>query len=35
MRVWSLYPKNLDSKRLVDNWRKILLAKHILEAKIK
>jgi hypothetical protein len=35
MRIWSLHPKYLDSKGLVDLWRESLLAKQVLEGKIK
>jgi hypothetical protein len=35
MRLWSLHPKYLDTKGLVALWREALLAKHVLEGKIK
>jgi len=35
MRLWSLHPQYLDTKGLVALWRETLLAKHVLEGKIK
>jgi len=35
MRIWSLHPKYLDTKGLVELWRETLLAKHVLEGKTK
>ena len=35
MRLWSLHPKHLDTKRLVALWRETLLAKAVLEGKTK
>jgi hypothetical protein len=35
MRIWSIHPKHLDTKGLVALWRETLLAKHVLEGKIK
>ena len=33
MRIWSLHPKQLDTKGLIALWREALLAKHVLEGK--
>jgi len=33
MRLWSLHPRFLDSRRLVALWREALLAKHVLKGK--
>jgi len=35
MRIWSLHPKYLDSKRLVAQWREALLCKAVIEGKTK
>jgi len=35
MRVWSIHPKYLDTKRLTAVWRETLLAKAVLEGKTK
>lgn len=35
MRIWSIHPKYLDTKRLVAVWRETLLAKAVLENKTK
>ena len=35
MRIWSIHPRYLDSKRLVAVWRETLLAKAVLEGKTK
>ncbi len=35
MRIWSIHPKYLDSKRLVAQWREALLCRTILEGKTK
>jgi hypothetical protein len=35
MRIWSIHPKYLDSKRLTAVWRETLLAKAVLEGKTK
>jgi len=33
MRIWSLHPKYLDSKRLVAQWREALLCRTVLDGK--
>jgi Pyrimidine dimer DNA glycosylase len=33
MRIWSLHPKYIDSKRLVAQWREALLCRAVLEGK--
>ncbi len=33
MRIWSIHPKYLDSKRLVAQWREALLCRAVLEGK--
>ncbi len=33
MRIWSIHPKFLDSKRLVAQWREALLCRAVLEGK--
>jgi len=35
MRIWSIHPKYLDTKRLTAVWRETLLAKAVLEGKTK
>lgn len=35
MRLWSLHPEYLDTKGLLALWREALLAKKVLEGKIK
>lgn len=35
MRIWSIHPKYLDTKRLTAQWREALLCKSILEGKTK
>jgi hypothetical protein len=35
MRIWSVHPKYLDSKRLVAAWREALLARAVLKGKTK
>lgn len=35
MRIWSIHPKYLDSKRLTAVWRETLLARAVLEGKTK
>lgn len=35
MRIWSIHPKYLDSKRLTAVWRETLLARAVLENKTK
>lgn len=35
MRIWSIHPKYLDSKRLVAQWREALLCRAVLEGKTK
>ena len=35
MRLWSIHPKYLDSKRLVALWRETLLARAVLDGKTK
>ena len=35
MRLWSLHPSLMDTKGLVALWRESLLAKNVLENKIK
>lgn len=35
MRIWSIHPKYLDSKRLTAVWRETILAKAVLECKTK
>jgi hypothetical protein len=35
MRLWSIHPKYLDSKRLIALWREGLLAKKVLQGKTK
>lgn len=35
MRLWSIHPKYLDSKRLVTQWREALLCRAILDGKTK
>ena len=35
MRLWSIHPKYLDSKRLVAQWREALLCRVVLDEKTK
>ena len=35
MRLWSIHPKYLDSKRLTAQWREALLCRKVLEGKTK
>lgn len=35
MRIWSLHPKYLDTKRLVAQWREALLCRAVLEERTK
>lgn len=35
MRIWSIHPKYLDSKRLTAQWREALLCRAVLEGKTK
>lgn len=35
MRLWSIHPKYLDSKRLTAQWREALLCRAVLEGKTK
>ena len=35
MRIWSIHPKYLDSKRIVAQWREALLCRAVLEGKTK
>ncbi len=35
MRIWSIHPKYLDSKRLTAQWREALLCRQVLEGNTK
>lgn len=35
MRLWSIHPSYLDSKRLVAQWREALLCRNVVEGKTK
>lgn len=35
MRIWSIHPKYLDTKRLTAQWREALLCKNVIEGKTK
>lgn len=35
MRIWSIHPKYLDTKRLTAQWREALLCRNVLEDKTK